>query len=1468
MKKINRLLAVLLAFTVVITTFSSDFTAAHVYATETETSTSSDDEIKTADWESTDEEVVSSDASTEESTEVVESEVAVENDGSDPKPSSENANEGYDGDIIVDENDLIAVEGSDIENPEGLVDNAEATTDYSTEATTDEKSLNKPLETVVGNVKITVKADEGVLPDDAWLDVNIVYLSSDDQESVDDKIEAALSEDVEDKEVKVQQTINFDINIYADSLKTDDNRDGKFQPEDGTVSVEFSNISELAEAATDSDTGLAVFHVTDDLSAVNEEAKIDNTTDDEIAFEASHFSIYAVTMYYYVDLLFVGYEGDVSFNAGVYDLDGKEIDAGSSIRKIYMDDTGFISWGNNPAEVAPIINGYEFSCAKIDEKEIIKFYLGLDGVYAKVKDGKDVKVNPSADEAVKMYYSKVEMTTYTTSSHIDLGFTDTEFATIESASVSINGEVFNLGRGIDESDLGVKELRLTLPADNSNAKIDTVSSDDKIVFTVSVYENGTSGSTKTYVHKCKTSENIAAYERCINAHTYRQEKFGFDYKFDFTADFSDDDPDDVVEDEKVGFYLLNPNADKPGPGGQNPIYYYPADSARDWPGAANSMDTLKPTDTFNDGAYRAVYHWGGIDQNEVGYSYDEYTKGKIDSYIKEKYGSDFSEADVVWYVYKKQSLTASFNHIDGYVSTDITYYANNGTGQYEKISTYGDDNTPIRWGSKLKVAANTFTNGNKVFLGWKDEEGNWYGTNDTNKTITANGRIKLYAQWSTEVEYRVNYIVQGSDGSFSHRVFGWKSEYNYYKRVNYKLQVNPDDLVDGVEVSAQDSDKFDATHDLAYTTNENLTQTEFSKKFKAYGVGYTVTQNEKEKLSDTITADGKKIELYVFFTRDDLGVKLEVRSLDQEWVYDGKWHSYDKEQRFTYSNEGNENLVVTDVKLDGFVKNVSDTKAGNNKISVIYVTDKSNGAKYTYYVNKNGQVYNKLLKIEKGITVRQGTLTINPKKVTLASDTISKKFDGKVLVNGDTPLKINTGFVEGEYVTVKFTGAQLDINNEGSDNSFTIAPGVINFGPFKLPVIDLTNYKFVSASKEGKVYTEADEYTGADGKKYRQYGDFGKLIVTGDPEKSIVKISVSLDGKNEKTVTYNGLEQEVKPSVVVSHHFVGTTTGGTGETEANNANGVNGSEVTPTVPDQASLFEKLLSFGTLKACAAEETDIEYTFNMDDKDIDTTFYVTGIKLVGGSGTPVGDYYVTLDKSKVKVQTKDASGNYTDFTDQFNVIIDTPKSAEGKTSDKGEIAGVLHIVPAHVTVTASTGLSKTEGASDPVFSSTLVVDDDNLKDIKEEQRAKLTAEANSTVAHKVTREPGEATGKYKVKIFDINDKEYTEDTVIGNFKASFVPGEFTINSGSSEEDDDDDTPDNPDTVEFVPLTAAPAAPAVLGIQRELVTGDVPAVLGARRAPTDDTDILGSIITIIVAAAIAFSMVFIKRKKKEEN
>ena len=80
-------------------------------------------------------------------------------------------------------------------------------------------------------------------------------------------------------------------------------------------------------------------------------------------------------------------------------------------------------------------------------------------------------------------------------------------------------------------------------------------------------------------------------------------------------------------------------------------------------------------------------------------------------------------------------------------------------------------------------------------------------------------------------------------------------------------------------------------------------------------------------------------------------------------------------------------------------------------------------------------------------------------------------------------------------------------------------------------------------------------------------------------------------------------------------------------------------------------------------------------------------------------------------------------------------------------------------------------------------------------------------------------------------------------------------------------DDPTPAAPTPVTPAPVAAAPAA-AVLGATREGTAANGAAVLGSRRAKTDDqTDDTSRAFAIVIAAAVAISL-FVTRRKKEEE
>jgi hypothetical protein len=303
-------------------------------------------------------------------------------------------------------------------------------------------------------------------------------------------------------------------------------------------------------------------------------------------------------------------------------------------------------------------------------------------------------------------------------------------------------------------------------------------------------------------------------------------------------------------------------------------------------------------------------------------------------------------------------------------------------------------------------------------------------------------------------------------------------------------------------------------------------------------------------------------------------------------------------------------------------------------------------------------------------------------------------------------------------------------------------------------------------------------------------------------------------------------------------------------------------------------------------------------------------IDNLYITGGKGTDCDYYAVFLNKKNMTVKTN-IDGEEYDLADQVKIeVVDNVRTVtQGDESvlleaiettsqpeDNFEIGG-LTITPA-VSLFTADDKYKPYGASDPKFTATisgLVGKDIPNKD-------KIAAFFEEYYDFSVSgREYGEvAGGTYPISVTlpdsletperpvqepvrlvldavavqldgEVQPVIFSTDEVMRsvfmNYTPDFAKGVLTIGTtGGGDDDDDDDTPDTPTTVD-TPVSAAPAA-AVLGAVRGPVAGDAPAVLGARRAGTSDTSIIGSVITIIVAAAIAFSMVFIKRKKKEEN
>ena len=152
--------------------------------------------------------------------------------------------------------------------------------------------------------------------------------------------------------------------------------------------------------------------------------------------------------------------------------------------------------------------------------------------------------------------------------------------------------------------------------------------------------------------------------------------------------------------------------------------------------------------------------------------------------------------------------------------------------------------------------------------------------------------------------------------------------------------------------------------------------------------------------------------------------EIKVTANSHTWEYDGQAHS-DGGYTVTYGNEsytvkaGESATLSTGDKVTavvkGQVKDVDDTKAGNNEIVEWSVEHRD------FYNN---------------VTPANGTLTITPRKVTLKSDGGSKKYDGTPLTKPEVTVT-GDGFVAGEVSDIKATGSVTYVSQGEVDNLIT-----------------------------------------------------------------------------------------------------------------------------------------------------------------------------------------------------------------------------------------------------------------------------------------------------------------------------------------------------------------------------------------------------------------------------------------------
>ena len=155
-------------------------------------------------------------------------------------------------------------------------------------------------------------------------------------------------------------------------------------------------------------------------------------------------------------------------------------------------------------------------------------------------------------------------------------------------------------------------------------------------------------------------------------------------------------------------------------------------------------------------------------------------------------------------------------------------------------------------------------------------------------------------------------------------------------------------------------------------------------------------------------------------TNREAKYEITVKANSATATYDGKEHEAVGVETYEFTVEGNSYTVSGLSTEDPKQKDAGSYT--NNITGTPVVTD------------KEGNVVTSEFEVK----TENGSLEIGKAAVTLKSATLSKKYDGNALVNGDTALEVESGFAEGEGATYNFTGSQTVVGSSANAFSYEL----------------------------------------------------------------------------------------------------------------------------------------------------------------------------------------------------------------------------------------------------------------------------------------------------------------------------------------------------------------------------------------------------------------------------------------------
>ena len=296
------------------------------------------------------------------------------------------------------------------------------------------------------------------------------------------------------------------------------------------------------------------------------------------------------------------------------------------------------------------------------------------------------------------------------------------------------------------------------------------------------------------------------------------------------------------------------------------------------------------------------------------------------------------------------------------------------------------------------------------------------------------------------------------------------------------------------------------------------------------------------------------------------------------------------------------------------------------------------------------------------VKTENGSLEIGKAAVTLKSATLSKKYDGNALVNGDTALEIESGFAEGEGATYNFTGSQTVVGSSANAFSYELN-GNTNIDNYEISkqegTLTVTNreakYEITvkansaTATYDGKeheaVGVETYEFT-VEGNSYTVSG-----LSTEDPKQKDA-------GSYTNNITGTPVVTDKEGNVVTSEFEVKTENGSLTITPRQ----VNLTSESASKPYDGTPLTRPSVTGGDGFVAGEVTDIRATgsvTNVSEGEVTNTItYTTGEKF------NADNYNITPEEGKLSITASQEKVTVT-ITGHTNTekYDGTPKKAEG-------------------------------------------------------------------------------------------------------------------------------------------------------------------------------------------------------------